>query len=601
MRGTRRIAVAIGLVAALLGAGATFARAAGGDLSFAGCFGNLAGCTSTSNPVTALNSASTAVMTPDGHNLYVGTLSGVISHFSIDAGGNASFAGCLGPSPCVPPSVTGALNNVYALGVNPTGNRLYSASYSSGAVSHIDLDGAGNMTFKNCVGSLAGCTAPSVANALSGPIGLAVSPGGNNLYVSNYNGNDVAHLSINAQGDLTFQNCVGLAPCTATAVAAAISAPWGLVASGSHLYVASSAADDISHFTRNGSGDLAFAGCVGTGTTPGCVAATSALDRPISVAVSPNGQHLYATAQDGGSLSHFTLDGAGNPAFARCIGNPAGCLHGGPAGAFTNTWWTAITPDAANLYTARFSGAHVNHLALDASGNPTFVSCNGNLPGCAPTAPAAAINGPFGLAVAPNGLRLYVAADGAGTLVQFGISPPIVPKGPPPPPPADSDHDGIVDPNDRCPNTHRGQFDKDGNGCPGPYSRLHVSTTGTWSVSDRGVKIGSMSLRGLRKGVKVKLSCRSCHVSQTITAKRSTLSLEKLRRKTLRRGKGFIVTVTVLGSIGDQLTLTVKRFGHKRSDFVRAARAPFKVKHRCLPVGSSKTAKSCSATPPTGP
>jgi streptogramin lyase len=121
-----------------------------------------------------------------------------------------------------------------------------------------------------------------------------------------------------------------------------------------------------------------------------------------------------------------------------------------------------------------------------------------------------------------------------------------------------------------------------------PPPRLRISTTGGWTIFDRGVRIGSMTVKGLVAGAKLKLSCPSCHVRQTITAKGSRVKLKKLRRKLLRRGKGFTITATKPGYLGDQLTLTVKRYGHTRAARNRIADAPFKVKHRCLPVGASR-------------
>jgi hypothetical protein len=75
------------------------------------------------------------------------------------------------------------------------------------------------------------------------------------------------------------------------------------------------------------------------------------------------------------------------------------------------------------------------------------------------------------------------------------------------PPAADSDDDGVPDPSDRCPNVPRGAFDVDHDGCPGPYGRIAARLTGTWSVTDRGVTIGSMSLSPLPIGATVKLVC----------------------------------------------------------------------------------------------
>ena len=99
----------------------------------------------------------------------------------------------------------------------------------------------------------------------------------------------------------------------------------------------------------------------------------------------------------------------------------------------------------------------------------------------------------------------------------------------------DSDHDGILDPNDRCPNAPRGKFDRNHDGCPGPYRRLNIGTTGGWSISDQGVLVGSMSATRLRRGVRVVFVCKACHARQTFKAKRAKLKLKKLSHRLLKR------------------------------------------------------------------
>ena len=59
-------------------------------------------------------------------------------------------------------------------------------------------------------------------------------------------------------------------------------------------------------------------------------------------------------------------------------------------------------------------------------------------------------------------------------------------------PPPDSDRDGLADPFDKCPGTARGAFDADGDGCVGPYARITATPTSTWTVSNAGLRIGSM-------------------------------------------------------------------------------------------------------------
>jgi hypothetical protein len=59
--------------------------------------------------------------------------------------------------------------------------------------------------------------------------------------------------------------------------------------------------------------------------------------------------------------------------------------------------------------------------------------------------------------------------------------------------------------------------------------------------------------------------------------------------------------VTAPGRIGQVKTLKVKRYGTSRRARRRVAPDPFKTVTRCIPIGAKKPARSCSATPPTGP
>jgi hypothetical protein len=52
--------------------------------------------------------------------------------------------------------------------------------------------------------------------------------------------------------------------------------------------------------------------------------------------VSADGRHLYVASEGGDAVVHFTLDAAGTPAFANCVGNTAGCAPASPAGALAD-------------------------------------------------------------------------------------------------------------------------------------------------------------------------------------------------------------------------------------------------------------------------
>jgi hypothetical protein len=168
-------------------------------------------------------------------------------------------------------------------------------------------------------------------------------------------------------------------------------------------------------------------------------------------------------------------------------------------------------------------------------------------------------------------------------------------------PVSDQDHDGLKDAADACPTTPRGAFDANNDGCPGPYRRIATRLRSAWLVDDSGVTLTLAVLKAVPVGATVRVSCAPCHLGQTLTANRGIVRLKKLAGRRLPRGRSFTIMVMKAGYIGQVVTYTVKPYGHTRADWRRAAQEPFSELHRCIPIGSDKPAKQCSATPPTGP
>ena len=132
---------------------------------------------------------------------------------------------------------------------------------------------------------------------------------------------------------------------------------------------------------------------------------------------------------------------------------------------------------------------------------------------------------------------------------------------------------------------------------PVPYPRFVVTTSGNWTVTTKGVRLAQMRLRDVPAGATVKVACKSCKVSQTLSGKGKELVLSKLANKLIKRGQSITILVTKGGSIGDYVTLKVKRYGSSRKQLIKAAAKPFTITHACVPVGATKSAKSCPASP----
>ncbi len=218
-----------------------------------------------------------------------------------------------------------------------------------------------------------------------------------------------------AAGGLAFIGCVGdLTGCTATTPAGALDDAEQIAVHGSNLYVTAATAQAVSHFTLDSAGNPGFAGCVGE--LSGCTATSpaAALENPSGAAVS--GQNLYVVSANG-ALSHFKLDSAGSPSFAGCVGPVAGCTATSPSEALLNANDVAVRP--GSLYVATLFG--LSYFKLDSAGNPSFVGCiSTHVSGCTSVSPVNALNGAGAMAFSAG--NLYVADSYGSNVSHFKLA-----------------------------------------------------------------------------------------------------------------------------------------------------------------------------------
>lgn len=440
-RQTLRTGVLACLVAvalcAVLAAGAVGARAAAGDsppLAFSGCVGDRNGCVTTHGASGALDGAVAVAVSPDGKQIYaVGNSDyGALSHFRVDATGRLSFAGCIGDSangcrPTNPADVLGGNGtSLSGVAITPDGRQLYVAV--SDNLSHFTIGAGGHLTFAGCVGPASGCSpvpfsdAATGASPLNGVQSLVISPDGHQLYSgaastsmsssgANVTTDALSHFTIDHVGNLAFAGCVGDLPgCAPTSPAGVLAAVAAMTVGrdGSQLYAASK--NSVSHFTLDGSGNPTFSGCVGD--FAGCVATNpaAALNGASAVAVTPDGKQLFAAGSDANAVSRLSLSASGAPTFSDCLGDQAGCTATHPGGALQGASALAFTRDGRRLYVASNAGNTVSEVTLGSSGAASFTACIGRRGGCIPIRPRAALDGATDLAFAPDGQHLYVTA-----------------------------------------------------------------------------------------------------------------------------------------------------------------------------------------------
>jgi DNA-binding beta-propeller fold protein YncE len=449
----RVVVVGIATLALQLGAPLAAAQAAPGDLTFSACLGLLVGCPGV-NPTGITDGAAGVAVSPDGRNLYLGAhFGGAVTHFTLDGAGTPTFESCFGNhAGCtVPSGASGALDAARGVAVSPDGKQLYVAAWGGNTVSHFTLDANGKPTFVGCIGNHAGCTATSPADALAGVERVVVSADGKHLYAAaSYRtapapngGQDISYFTVDATGAPTYVGCIG-APTGCTHIASYPAAVAGardiaLSADGRNLYVAStlgpgfSDSNTLAHFTLDAAGTPTFERCIGNQTGCTVPSAPDAFFASTSAALSRDGTRLYVGANNG--IAYLTIDGAGVPTFAGCIADTTGCTRPAPTGLISAAYGMELAPDGKQLYVAGDGSDVIARFALDANGIPTFASCNGALAGCTPTSPAGAVDGPFDLAVTPDGRRLYAAIYNGALIDRFEIEQAAPPAAPGPPTP----------------------------------------------------------------------------------------------------------------------------------------------------------------------
>lgn len=196
----------------------------------------------------------------------------------------------------------------------------------------------------------------------------------------------------------------------------------------------------VARFSREPlSGALTYVDCLTGDTDPGptdvlaCTPIPSAtrggygsgLNEPSGIAISPDGRHVYVTANLDESLTTFDRDPAtGALTFAGCLSSNdrATVCRQVSAGHHVLDGISSplLSPDGRYLYAAASRAATIDSFAIGATGKPSFAGClggGGDQHGCRyGRGPVTALELPTGLAATTDGRFLY-ATSGYGSIL----------------------------------------------------------------------------------------------------------------------------------------------------------------------------------------
>lgn len=294
------------------------------------------------------------------------------------------------------------LRGTVATTVSPDGAHVYAASSLDNAIVAFTRDTA--------TGALTpGTTVRDGENSVEGLGGveaLSISPDGQHLYAAGFVDDAVAFFERdNVTGDLTFVESyhqgTGLTDGLDGAISLALS-PDGL-----HLYVAGFHSNAIAVLERNpGNGTLTFVDVYadGSGGMDGLTGADA-------VTVSPDGEYVYVASAIDSAVVVLSRDtGTGELTFVELEKDAVGGVDG-----LSGATAVALSSDGQHLYVVGQTDNAIAVFARDpGSGELSFVQRKKNGLGG-----MSGLGGASSVAVAPDGQLVYVASEGDSALVVF--------------------------------------------------------------------------------------------------------------------------------------------------------------------------------------
>jgi DNA-binding beta-propeller fold protein YncE len=327
-----------------------------------------------------------------------------------------------------------AINSSYQAQVSPDGKNVYSVAIGGALIEYARNATSGSLTPIGCVTSGEAACAPSNtlahAVAMSNPAAIAISPGGEDLYVVTQGSNSLVELKRDpATGLLSELGCISRenSGCAAHE-AKGLNLPYGVAVSpdGKNIYVASHNDEAVAEFSRDPSTGVATQlaspnECVSSTVGSGCAADTAlGLEKAIGVTVSPDGGNVYVAAggtEPGGAIAAFERDPT-TGALTQLPGK-AGCVSDTNAACETGTAINGpedllVSPDGRNVYANSSKENAVLEFRREPSGALAQLAapnaCVMNATALAGCSQVKGLQEALGVAISPDGENVYASS-----------------------------------------------------------------------------------------------------------------------------------------------------------------------------------------------